>query len=75
MYKVYWTSELGEACFQDFEEMSPALNWTKFLRDSGRTFVTMVSENPNVVGKPGVDAVVDGILPDGNAYEWKKRRK
>jgi hypothetical protein len=74
MYKVYWTDEVGGACFQNFEDMSVALNWTKFLRDRGRTFVTMVSENPDVVGKPGVDGIENGLLPDGNTYEWKKRR-
>ena len=74
MFKVYWMSELDEACYQDFEDMSAALNWTQFLRDKGRTFVTMVSENPNSVGEQGVDSVIDGKLPDGNDYEWKKRR-
>lgn len=74
MYKVYWMSPLHEACYEDFKEMDKALAHTKYLRDNGRTFVTMVSENPNVVGKPGVDAVVDGVLPNGEAYEWKKRR-
>lgn len=74
MFKVYWMSELDEACYQDFEDMSVALNWTEFLRSKGRTFVTMVSENPNSIGKPGVDAVVDGKLPDGEDYTWKKRR-
>jgi hypothetical protein len=24
------------------------------------------------VGKPGVDAVVDGKTPDGHDYEWSK---
>lgn len=74
MYKVYWTDEVENACFQDFEDMTLALKWTQFLRDRGRTFVTMVSENPNSVGRPGVDSVVDGKLPDGNDYTWKMRR-
>jgi hypothetical protein len=74
MYKVYWTDEVGNACFQNFEDMTLALKWTQFLRDRGRTFVTMVSEDPNSVGKPGVDSVENGVLPDGNTYDWKKRR-
>jgi hypothetical protein len=74
MYKVYWTDETGNSCFQDFEEMKLALDWTQFLRGKGRTFVTMVSENPNSVGKPGVDSVEDGVLPNGEAYTWKMRR-
>jgi hypothetical protein len=36
------------------------------------TFVTMVSENPNSVGKSGVDEVKDGKCPDGVAYDWNK---
>jgi hypothetical protein len=43
------------------------------LRQSGRTFVTMVSENPNNVGKKGVSSVVDGMLPDGSKYDWTKK--
>ena len=38
----------------------------------GMTFVTMVSENPDSVGRPGVDSVVDGKTPDGVAYTWNK---
>jgi hypothetical protein len=32
----------------------------------------MVAEDPRQVGKPGVDAVVDGKTPDGHDYEWSK---
>jgi hypothetical protein len=75
MYKVYWTDEVGDACFQNFKDISTALNWAKFLRDSGHTFVTIVSENTNVVGKAGVDSVENGLLPNGDKYTWKKRRR
>jgi hypothetical protein len=74
MYKIYWTDSQGLACSQDFEILTDALAHSKHLRDIGRTFVTMVSENPNVVGKPGVDTVIDGKLPNGEAYTWMKRR-
>ena len=74
MYKVYWMSPTNEACFEDFTDMGLALKHTQFLRTTGRTFVTLVSENPDVVGKPGVDGVVDGLLPDGTEYTWRKRR-
>ena len=56
------------------EHMADALKKTQELRNSGATFVTMVSENPNQVGKNGVDAVADGMLPDGTKYTWMKRR-
>jgi len=36
------------------------------------TFVTMVAEDPNQVGKSGVDSIVDGKCPDGVAYDWNK---
>ena len=32
----------------------------------------MASENTEHVGKQGVDAVVDGKTPDGQAYDWSK---
>ena len=38
----------------------------------GMTFVTMVSEHPDSVGRPGVDSVVNGKTPDGVEYTWNK---
>lgn len=75
MYKVYWTNQSNEPCSDDFIIMTEALSLVESLRIKGYRFVTMVSENPNSVGRPGVDEIVNGVLPDGNAYEWKKRRK
>jgi hypothetical protein len=49
-----------------------ALQITKDKRDAGYSFVTMASENTQHVGKQGVDAVVDGKTPDGQAYDWSK---
>jgi hypothetical protein len=60
--------------YLDMSEMSYALERMQVLRNLGRTFVTMCVENPNSVGKPGVDSVVDGKTPDGVNYTWKKRR-
>ena len=76
MYKVYYTRWDGEptALMYNDDCMADALKKTQELRNSGATFVTMVSENVNQVGKMGVDAVVDGVLPDGTEYTWKKRR-
>lgn len=73
MFKVYWTS--GEGVHANtFDNLSGALKECEVLRKCGMSFVTMVSEDPNSVGKPGVDAVVDGVCPDGVEYSWKKRR-
>lgn len=75
MYKVYWTVPVNNEAFsEDFADMTLALSRAKSLRNSGRTFVTIVSENPNSVGKPGVDSVENGQLPDGTDYTWRKRR-
>ena len=38
-------------------------------------FVTIKSEDFEVVGIFGVDSIVDGKCPDGIDYNWKKRRK
>jgi len=36
------------------------------------TFVTIKGDNFEVVGRFGVDCVVDGKCPDGIAYDWNK---
>jgi len=35
-------------------------------------FVTIKSEDFEVVGMFGVDSVKDGVCPDGVAYDWNK---
>jgi hypothetical protein len=74
MYKVYWTAEDGSARSEDYIEMVAALTEANRLRSVGMSYVAMVSENPNQVGKMGVDSVEDGHLPSGEAYTWKMRR-
>lgn len=75
MYKVYYTNEYGEARSYNEETLVGALATAEGLRRNTRnSFVTMVSENPDSTGLPGVDGVVDGVLPNGHNYEWKKRR-
>ncbi len=72
MFKIYWTDADSKACSQDEELLTKALDIVKARRDAGYSFVTMVAEDPSHVGKPGVDAVVDGKTPDGHDYEWSK---
>lgn len=72
MFKIYWTSSNGEACSHDEALLTLALEIVKHKRDAGHGFVTMVAEDPQHVGKPGVDEVVDGKTPDGEDYEWSK---
>ncbi|MEI8168359.1 MAG: hypothetical protein WCG50_01705 [Rhodoferax sp.] len=72
MFKVYWTAANHEACSQNEALLTKALELVKEKRNAGYSFVTMVAEDPNQVGKPGVDAVVNGKTPDGEDYEWSK---
>ena len=75
MYKVYFTNEYGDARSYNEETLTEALATAEGLRRNARySFVTMVSEDPNSVGRPGVDEIKNGVLPDGTDYEWKKRR-
>lgn len=68
VFKVYWTGVDDKPYAKNFISMNDALKFTQDLRNShGRSFVSMVSENPNNVTKMGVAEV--------NAdYNWKKRR-
>jgi hypothetical protein len=72
MFKVYWTDSDGKTQGMFVESLSEVLRKSEQLRKEGNSFVTMVSEDPNQVGKPGVDMVSNGICPDGTEYEWKK---
>lgn len=72
MFKIYWTDPDGVPRSHDEETIVKALAFVKEKRDAGNTFVTMASEDQNCVGKPGVDAVVDGKTPDGHDYDWSK---
>jgi hypothetical protein len=79
MYVVYWL-EAGlenesRACFERFDAdaLGAALSFAESLRKrqaSGEAigFVSLCSENPHSVGKPGV-----ADPPAG--YDWKKRRR
>lgn len=74
MFKVYYTDSNNVANSLDFSDtdMKEALVAMQDLRAQNFSFVTMVSENPNSIGKPGVDSVKDGLTPDGIPYTWNK---
>lgn len=56
-------------------ELTAALQFCNDKRkEPGVTHVTISSEMPDSVGKPGVDSIVDGKTPDGHDYTWMKRR-
>ena len=73
MYKVYWTYA-NESYGEVHMNLNDALKACEHLRKHGRSFVTMVSEDPNCVGKMGVDSIEEGMCPDGVEYTWRKRR-
>lgn len=75
VFKVYWTDSNNCVFSQDFTDMSLALALTQQKRADRHKFVTMVSECLDMVGGFGVSAVVDGMLPSGQPYDWKKRRR
>jgi ligand-binding sensor protein len=66
MFKVYWTMQ-GGTYGKEFTDMTEALNYCQYLRKSNGRFVTMCSEQSDMVGEFGVTEVDEG-------YDWKKRR-
>lgn len=74
MYQVFFIDPFGEAGAVECLTLTEALKWANELRDNGNRFVTIASENPDSVGRPGVDSVEDGQLPNGEEYTWRKRR-
>ena len=63
MYKVINKNDISE-----FDSLDLAMQFAKTL-DS---FVTIEGTDFEVVGRFGVDFVVDGKCPDGVAYDWNK---
>ena len=75
MFKIYGTDSSNQIHTQETTNLVTALRITREMRDAGYTFVTMASENPQQVGKPGVDTVADGKTPDGQIYDWSKAER
>lgn len=75
IYTIYWTEHTDEKsfpCSEGTDDLDKALKIAERQRKiqySGGnvSHVTLTSENPNSVGKSGVDTV-------GPEYDWKKRR-
>ena len=73
MFKIYYTDPVTKLSHgHNVLTLTEALESTEGFRRLGMTFVTMVSEHPASVGRPGVDSVVDGRTPDGVEYTWNK---
>lgn len=60
-------------CEYEDKDFSQAMKQMKNLRNQGMTHVIMSNEPASMVGKPGVDSVVDGKTPDGKDYDWTKQ--
>ena len=55
---------------RQFESLDLAMAWAKTLNE----FVTIHINGHEFVGLFGSDEIKQGVLPDGHAYTWKKRR-
>jgi hypothetical protein len=53
---------------------SPTLDDAMKYARGYNKFVTITDGTTEIVGKFGVDAVEDKVLPDGNSYDWTMRR-
>ena len=63
MYKLYWTDELDTACSADITQLPQALIYVDLLRKQGMTYVTMVSDYADMVGKPGATGAGPEYVP------------
>jgi len=66
MWKVYLSDR---DCF--FKTLDEAM---KFATNETNEFVTITDGTTEIVGKFGVDAVENKVLPDGGTYDWTMRR-
>jgi len=53
---------------QEFLSLDLAMEYAKLINE----FVTISGSEFEIVGRFGVDSVVDGKTPDGVAYTWNK---
>ena len=63
MYKIIGKEESFKVL-----TLAEAMNVAKSMNE----FVTIKGKDFEVVGRFGVDSVVDGKCPDGVAYDWNK---
>ena len=73
---IYWIEEMNGELFPNCEmfpdgeeQITKMLKRCEQLRSAGKLFVTSCSHHSN-----GVAGIIDGKLPDGNVYQWRKRR-
>ena len=66
MYKVKTKEQQPE-----FVSLDLAMEYAKLINE----FVTISGGEFEIVGRFGVDSVVDGKTPDGVAYTWNKESR
>ena len=69
--EVKWLGNSGVDKSLMFVNLEQAMRFSKSL---GK-FVTIKTDKYEIVGKFGVDSVVNGRCPGGEKYDWYKRRK
>lgn len=76
IFTVYWMYDSIRPNALQFTDMNDALSFMEAKRKSSAeekiSAITMCSESTNMVGKMGVDSVVNGKTPDGHVYDWNK---
>jgi len=55
---------------KEFATLDMAMKHAKTMNE----FVSIVGDGFAIVGKFGVDAVEDAVLPNGDSYTWTMRR-
>jgi hypothetical protein len=71
MYKVAWKDAAGLGCEEEVIDLLKALAFAKELG----ILVTINGGGMEIVGRFGVDAVVNGVCPDGVKYDWNKANR
>ena len=56
---------------QEFTSLDLAMEYAKLINE----FVTISGGEFEIVGRFGVDSVIDGKTPDGVAYTWNKESR
>lgn len=74
---VFWLQEPDLPAMQSFgpQDLAAALRFCEERRREGKHHVSLSTELPGSVGRPGVATVQAGALPDGSPYEWTKTHR
>jgi len=70
MFEVEWMGISGVEKSLRFPSLDSAMTFSRTLN----RFVTIKGNGMEIVGKMGVDSIINGKCPDGVDYTWMKRR-